>query len=155
MLAQPTWSVRSLFQEDLLSPPSITQKQLHHLLRLSALPLPSSEAQEAKMIQDLRSQLKFVQVIQQVDTKGVEPLQVIRDETKEAETEDTITVDSLSGAFEKEEVVGMRGRIRRRNLEKYTVPGKKETAEGLDEWDPLAQAPRKMGRFFVVDTARD
>ena len=152
MFAKPSWSVKSLFKSDKssASTPAITQKQLHHLLRLSALPLPASEAQNAKIIKDLQSQLKFVQAIQQVDTEGVEPLQSIRDETKEAEKENEITVKSLQGEFDKEEVVGKRGRIRRRN----EVPAAARD-ERMKDWDPLAQAPKKLGRFFVVDTARD
>ena len=152
MFAKPYWSVKSLFKSDesSASTPAITQKQLHHLLRLSALPLPTSEAQEAKMIKDLQSQLKFVQAIQQVDTEGVEPLQSIRDETKEAEKEKEITVKSLQGEFDKEKVVGKRGRIRRRN----EVPAAARD-ERMKDWDPLAQAPKKLGRFFVVDTAKD
>ena len=152
MLSKPSWSVKSLFEPDDSSPPApaITEKQLHHLLRLSALPIPRSEAEEAKMIKDLQSQLKFVQAIQKVDTGGVEPLQSIRDETKAAEMENEVTVASLQEEFDKEEVVGKRGRIRRR----IDVP---EVArdERLGGWDPLAQASEKRGRFIVVDTAKD
>lgn len=151
MLSTPSWSVKSLFDSSTPSPsPPITQKQLHHLLRLSALPLPTSAAQEEKMIADLQSQLKFVQAIQSVDTTGVEPLQSIRDETKEAELENEITVATLQHEFDKEEVVGKRGRIRRRK----DAP-RPEKVEEVKGWDPLAQAPRKVGRFFVVDTAKD
>lgn len=102
------------------------------------------------MIADLQSQLKFVQAIQSVDTTGVEPLQSIRDETKEAEIEDEITVATLQDEFDKEEVVGMRGRIRR----KKRVPDSPRNRE-VGDWDPLEQAPKKLGRFFVVDTAKD
>ena len=150
MLSTPSWSVKSLFQSNSPSPdPPITITQLHHLLRLSALPLPTSVAQEEKMIADLQSQLQFVQAIQSVDTAGVEPLQSIRDETKDAEREQEVTVATLQGEFDKEEVVGKRGRIRRK---KGLPPPTKEEVPG---WDPLAQAPRKMGRYFVVDTAKD
>ncbi len=150
MLSTPSWSVKSLFQSGTASQsPPVTQKQLHHLLRLSALPIPTSAAQEEKLITDLQSQLKFVQAIQSVDTSGVEPLQSIRDETKEAEQEQEIMVATMQEEFDKEEVVGRRGRIRRREDAPNPV---KESMEG---WDPLAQAPKKMGRFFVVDTAKD
>lgn len=101
------------------------------------------------MIADLQSQLKLVQAIQSVNTSRVEPLQSIRDETKEAEQEQEITVASMQEEFDKEEVVGRRGRIRRRKDAPIPV---KKSREG---WDPLAQAPKKMGRFFVVDTAKD
>lgn len=102
------------------------------------------------MIADLQSQLKFVQAIQSVDTTGVEPLQSIRDETKRAEKESEITLATLQAEFEKEEVVGMRGRIRR----KKNVPNP-ESKEGVKDWDPLEQASKKVGRFFVVDAAKD
>ena len=101
------------------------------------------------MIADLQSQLKFVQAIQSVDTRGVEPLQSIRDETQEAEREQEVTTASLQEEFDKEEVVGRRGRIKRRK--DAPIPDK----EDIKGWDPLAQAPKKVGRFFVVDTAKD
>ena len=101
------------------------------------------------MIADLQSQLKFVQAIQLVDTTGVKPLQSIRDETEEAEREQEITVATLQGEFDKEEIIGRRGRIRRKK--DLPTPTKKE----VKDWDPLAEAPKTMGRFFVVDTAKD
>ena len=91
-----------------------------------------------------------MQAIQSVDTTGVEPLQGIRDETKEARAEREITVATLQAEFDKEEVVGKRGRIRKKR--DLADPVKKEEAAG---WDPLSQAPKKMGSFFVVDTAKD
>lgn len=151
MLSTPSWSVKSLFDSPTTSPaPAITQKQLHHLLRLSALPLPTSAAQEERMIADLQSQLKFVQAIQSVDTTGVKPLQSIRDETKEAEWKNEITVATLQADFDKEETVGKRGRIRR----KPDVP-EPQMIEETENWNPLEQASRKVGKFFVVDTAKD
>ena len=150
MLCTPSWSVKSLFESTSPSQePPITQKQLHHLLRLSALPLPTSTMQEQRMIADLQSQLQFVQAIQSVDTANIEPLQSIRDETKEAEIGRKVTIATLHKAFDKEEVVGRRGRIRTKR--QTPTP----TGEGLKEWDPLAQAPNKQGRFIVVDTAKD
>lgn len=101
------------------------------------------------MIADLQSQLKFVQAIQSVDTTGVEPLQSIRDETKEAAMRDEITVATLQEEFDKEEVVGRRGRIRRRK------DAEKVKGDEVRAWDPLGQAPRRAGSFFVVDTAKD
>ena len=151
MLKDPSWSVKSLFESEGSAPaPAVTKKQLHHLLRLSALPLPESEDQEARMIKDLQAQLKFVRAIQEVDTEGVEPLQSIRDETKDAERENEITVTTLREEFDKEEVVGKRGRIRRRR----DVPDAARN-EQANDWDPLSQAPKKLGRFIVVDTAKD
>lgn len=151
LLSHPSWSVKSLFDSATpSSAPPVTKEQLHHLLRLSALPLPTSAAQEEKMIADLQSQLKFVQAIQSVDTTGVEPLRSIRDETKEAEMENEITLATLQVEFDEEEVVGMRGRIRRRK----DLPDP-EREEEVKDWNPLEQASKKLGGFFVVDTAKD
>ncbi len=150
MLATPSWSVRSLFKSsDSDNPPgnSITRKQLHHLLRLSALPLPETDAEEAGMLKDLESQLRLVRAIQKVDTEGVEPLVSIRDETLEGQKEEEITLESLREEFDKEEVVGTRGRIRRR----ADVVVEKEEAE---DWDPLACAPRTKGPFIALETRR-
>ena len=143
MLAQPSWSVNSLFTPDHSSAdPQVSKKQLHHLLRLSALPLPANEAEEAKMLQDLESQLRFVRAIQEVDTDGVEPLVSLRDETVEAEKESEITVDTLKEDFAKETVTGIRGRI--------TTSGRAEK-EDAEEWDALACAPKTVGRYIALD----
>ena len=150
MLATPSWSVSSLFKSEGSESPSensITRKQLHHLLRLSALPLPETEAEEAGMLKDLESQLRLVRAIQEVDTEGVEPLVSIRDETVEGQKEDEITLESLWSELEKEEVVGTRGHIRR----KAGVMAEKEDAE---DWDPLACAPRTKGRFIALETKK-
>lgn len=102
------------------------------------------------MIADLESQLQFVRAIQEVDTEGVEPLKAIRDETKDAEREGVIGMEELKREFEKEEVVGRRGRIRRSD------GGGLNEVEHMEErgWDPLGQAPKKMGRFIVVETGK-
>ena len=147
MLAEPSWSVNTLFTPASQSPsqPHVSQKQLHHLLRLSALPLPANEAEEAKMLKDLESQLQFVRAIQQVNTDGVEPLVSIRDETKEAEKELEITLETLGEDLKKERVSGIRGRISR----------DAETAkEEAENWDALACAPRTVGRYIALDNAR-
>lgn len=143
MLAKPSWSVNSLFTPDHSSAePRVSKKQLHHLLRLSALPLPANEAEEAKMLKDLESQLQFVRAIQEADTDGVEPLVSLRDETVEAAKECEITVDTLKEDLAKETVTGVRGRI--------TTSGraKKEDAE---DWDALACAPKTVGRYIALD----
>ena len=158
LLREPTWSLKTLYdppQSSSSSTPPITKEKLHHLLRLSALPLPKSEEEEAKMIKDLQAQLKFVQAIQEVDTTGVEPLQAIRDETEEARKRSTITIESLQEEFAKEEVVGKRGRIRSRKVphdDQHRGPPK--LANGKT-WDPLSHASKTQGRYFVVDTAKD
>ena len=120
----------------------VSKEQLNHLLRLSALPLPAGKGEETRMLEDLEAQLQFVRAIQEVDTDGVEPLISIRDETTEAEKEAEITVETLTEDFAKEQVSGIRGRIRRHGS------GKKEAAE---DWDALACAPKSAGRFIALD----
>ncbi|KAL9640361.1 MAG: hypothetical protein Q9204_000752 [Flavoplaca sp. TL-2023a] len=123
--------------------------ELAHLLRLSALPIPKDLAQQQRMKKDLQSQLTFVKAIQEIDIPdSVKPLQSIRDETEEAMKEQEITVESLANEFAKEDVVGIRGRIRRKEGTK-AVKGKYE------RWDPLALAPRTIGRYVAVNTAKD
>lgn len=100
------------------------------------------------MISDLQSQLHFVQAIQRVDTEGVEPLQSIRDETKDAERENAVTVESLQDELSKEVVVGKRGRIERNKDSRVNT-------SGVEDWDPLAHASQKRGRYFVVNTNED
>ncbi|MCJ1397803.1 hypothetical protein MMC11_000999 [Xylographa trunciseda] len=150
MLTKPSWSVKSLLDSEgsSKSDPVVTQKQLHHLLRLSALPLPTTAEEESNMIKTLEFQLHFVRAIQSVDTTGVQPLQSIRDETEEAAKENEITLESLQGDLDKEEVVGRSKRIRRR---------KDLAAVSQEEFrfDPLAQATKKIGRYIVVETSKD
>lgn len=146
-LSKPTWSVESLLptEEQINQAEEITSKQLHHLLRLSALPPPSSEEEEAKMLRDLKSQLHFVKEIQKVDVTGIKPLQSIRDETELAEKQSEIGMEALKEALAQEEVVGKyHKRIRRK-------PGPKQAEKGVEDWDVLGQAPKKVGRYFVVE----
>ena len=147
ILAKPSWSVRSLVSSDNSTPPTetITPKQLHHLLKLSALPLPKSKAEEESMISTLQSQLHFVRAIQRVDTTGVEPLQAIRDETEAGRKEATINLEDLKGILNKETFVGHYKRPRR-------VKEKLESA--AEQWDPLSTASRKAGKYFVVEAAK-
>ncbi|KZF19868.1 hypothetical protein L228DRAFT_30755 [Xylona heveae TC161] len=149
MLSKPTWSVRSLLPqtaED--STAEITQKELHHLLRLSALPLPKSPEEEAEMLKTLGSQLHFVKEIQSVNTDGVRPLSSLRDETAEAELEQTIGLDHLKEAFAKEEIVGRGRRIRRKSEAKVNT-------QGAEDWDVLGSTSQKIGRFFVVESTKE
>ncbi|MCJ1464750.1 hypothetical protein MMC07_003363 [Pseudocyphellaria aurata] len=154
IFAEPSWSVMSLLDNsDMLLPqPDISQSQLHRLLRLSALPLPRSEEEEASMMKDLTSQLRFVQAVQQVDTEGVEPLQSIRDETRQGEREGMVTMESLKEEFDKEVVVGKRGRIMRTKVPPQANEGRNGD---LEDWDVLAQASKKWGRYFLVETDKD
>ncbi|KAI9724218.1 MAG: hypothetical protein M1828_003963 [Chrysothrix sp. TS-e1954] len=146
-LSKPDWSVRSLLpsEEDVASSTEVTSTQLHHLLRLSALPPPETPEQEAKMLKDLRAQLHFVKEIQKVDTTGVQPLRSLRDETAAAEEENEISMETLKDAIANEEVVGKyHKRIRRKQV-------KSQGPNEAEDWDVLGQAPKKVGRFFVVE----
>ncbi|KAE8353493.1 hypothetical protein BDV28DRAFT_164881 [Aspergillus coremiiformis] len=149
LLAKPSWSVRSLLpdQSTKQSSPSVTPAQLHHLLRLSALPQPSSKEEETKMLETLESQIHFVREIQRADVTGVEPLQSIRDESPEALKENTIGLDQLKEALSKERVVGRNKRIQRVQTERNNCP------DG-DAWDgnALGYASKTKGKFFVVET---
>ncbi|KAI9804626.1 MAG: hypothetical protein M1833_006700 [Piccolia ochrophora] len=150
ILDKPTWSVRSLLppSEDSVDTQPVTPKQLHHLLRLSALPPPASPEAEESMLRTLRSQLHFVKEVQNVDTAGVEPLRSIRDETKKAEVENMITIESLKDAFAQEQRVGPFERIRKKQ-------GLPVDTKGAEDWEPLSLASRKVGRYFVVQRGKE
>ncbi|KIW88037.1 aspartyl/glutamyl-tRNA(Asn/Gln) amidotransferase, C subunit [Cladophialophora bantiana CBS 173.52] len=189
LLETPTWSVSSLLppssrrsrgrdsttrtgktssesqapsrDEDTPGAKEITREKLHHLLRLSALPLPSSPGEESQMLQDLRDQVHFVKEIQKVDTTGIEPLVAIRDETSEHRQERTITRSTLAEFLALEERKGKNGTIRRRR-DTYQVTSFTPDSQPWKE-DPLAwskvedpwelgegEESRKMGRFFFV-----
>ncbi|KAL9004835.1 MAG: hypothetical protein Q9188_002353 [Gyalolechia gomerana] len=144
---------RKFFGHPPETPPTVSPKELHHLLRLSALPLPKDITEQEKMQKDLQSQLQFVRAIQKIHIpEHVEPLQSIRDETEEGMKEREYTVESLADEFEKEEVVGKRGRIR--SKKSVGVDKKAERTEA-EQWDPLALAPRTVGRYVAVNTATD
>lgn len=151
LLSSPTWSVRSLLPSSSQAPEDapcpISAKTLHHLLRLSALPSPSSPEEEASMLETLASQLHFVRAIQSVDTTGVEALRAIRDETAAGMREQTIGLDALRGSLEKEDVVGRARRPRRR---RELSEDEKEAARQVEKWDVLGGASIKAGRYFVV-----
>ncbi|KAJ6188674.1 hypothetical protein N7519_003582 [Penicillium mononematosum] len=111
ILGAPNWSVRSLLPNPASKPPpSITPKQLHHLLRISALPQPANQEEEQSMLDTLESQIHFVKEIQLVDTAGVAPLARIRDESPAAIEEETIGIEKLREALAKEKVSGRRGK---------------------------------------------
>lgn len=151
MLAQPSWSVRSL-----LPTPESTEKsqigrdQLHHLLKLSALPLPKSDEEERRMLKTLESQIHFVKEIQKIDTTGVEPLVAIRDETTESIREQTVTLETLQPYLDKEKKVGGNGTIRRQ----------KPTEMIRDSgWNPFemgkGKETRKKGKYFFVTKEKE
>ncbi|KAJ4325013.1 hypothetical protein N0V94_000897 [Neodidymelliopsis sp. IMI 364377] len=149
LLAEPTWSVESLLPPKSRAPNAlqISSKQLHHLLRLSALPLPETLEQEQKMLDTLAAQLHFVGEIQRVDTTGVTPLRAIRDETKAAEQEQTIGLDTLKEALAKEKVIGKW----HRRIQRDTTP---LDAKHIGDWDVLGSAEKKVGKYFVVESER-
>ncbi|KAL7923007.1 hypothetical protein ACQKWADRAFT_290954 [Trichoderma austrokoningii] len=147
ILSKPTWSVSSLLPSQSHATPSetITPAQLHHLLRLSALPLPKSPAEEQSMIETLQSQLQFARAVQRVNTKGVEPLRAIRDETDAAVKENTIGLDDLKDTLAKEALVGHYQRPRR---------VKEQIKSDAENWDALSTASRKAGKYFVVESGK-
>ncbi|KUJ13275.1 uncharacterized protein LY89DRAFT_651393 [Mollisia scopiformis] len=152
LLSKPTWSVRSLIPDDNVLPEDeITPEKLHHLLRLSALPLPKSSAEEAKMLKILHSQLHFVRDIQKVNTDGVEPLRSIRDETEEGIKEITIGMEQLKEAFAKEDIVGKNRRPRRRRDIKVDT-------KGVEDWNVMGSAAETVemngSRYFVVRSGK-
>jgi Asp-tRNA(Asn)/Glu-tRNA(Gln) amidotransferase C subunit len=153
LLSKPSWSVRSLLP-DPQAPPSeeITPAKLHHLLRLSALPLPKSPEEEAEMLKTLHSQLHFVKDIQKVNTQGVEPLHSIRDETEEGIKDITIGMEELKEAFEKEEIKGRNRRPRRKR-------GEVLDTKSVEGWDVLGTAGETVelagGKFFVVRSGKE
>ncbi|KAL8802840.1 MAG: hypothetical protein Q9182_003527 [Xanthomendoza sp. 2 TL-2023] len=149
-LTQPTWSLQDLLEKQPTeSEPQISEKELHHLLRLSALPLPKDGSDQQRMQKDLQSQLKFVKEIQDIDIPdSVKPLQSIRDETEEGLKGLEVTEESLADELAKEEVVGIRGRIRRKD-------GFKVAKGEEQKWHPLKLAPRMVGRYVAVNTAKD
>lgn len=130
----------------------MSREKLHHLLRLSALPLPSSAAEEEKMLRDLESQIQFVKEMQSVDTSdaSITPLRAIRDETTSAMKENEIGLsDEIMQALHREKYVGRSRRIERTKLERNPLPDGKT-------WDgnALRYANKTAGRFFVVQGSR-
>lgn len=99
------------------------------------------------MLDTLADQLHFVGKIQEVDTTGVEPLRVIRDETELAEAEQTITVETLQEALQSEKVIG----THYRRIQRVSTP---VDAKDVESWDVLGSAERKTGKFFVVESER-
>ncbi|KAI0163185.1 hypothetical protein BJ166DRAFT_625097 [Pestalotiopsis sp. NC0098] len=153
ILAKPTWSVRSLLPPT--SPAStpetqveeveeITPQTLRHLLRLSALPPPSTPAEESQLLATLRAQLHFVRRIQSIDTSKTRPLVSIRDETAAGVREQTVGLADLEAALAAEDVVGHAKRPRRRRARSS------QQIEGVEDWDVLKGASEKVGRYFVV-----
>lgn len=142
ILSKPTWSVRSL--TDSSETETITEKQLNHLLRLSALSVDSKTDRES-MLATLQSQLSFVRAVQRVDTTGVEPLRAIRDETGHALRESSVTLEKMKPILDEEVKVGHYQRPKR---------VKKKVESEAENWDALSTATVKEGRFFVVKSKK-
>lgn len=151
LLATPTWSLDTLLPSSSSTnqTPTITSKQLHHLLRLSALPPPKDASEEQKMLSSLHSHLHFVAEIRKVDTTNITPLQSLRDEASAGRKEQEIGLEELADAFENEQIKGKYyKRIRRRQEE----AGDGESAR---TWDVTGAARKKVGRYFVVDGGKE
>lgn len=98
------------------------------------------------MIATLQSQLRFVRAVQSVDTTGVDPLCGIRDETVAGVEEIRVTLEDIRCFLDEEVPVGYHKRpTRKRN---------KDCSEAKKDWDPLATAPKKAGKYFVVDCGK-
>ncbi|EEH35187.1 transmembrane and coiled-coil domain containing protein [Paracoccidioides lutzii Pb01] len=145
--SKPSWSVKSLLPQNTPLPQSgtVSLKQLHHLLKLSALPPPSSVEEEEEMLKTLESQIHFVREVQRIDTSGITPLRTIRDETVEAQEENTIGIKDLEESLKQEQYVGWSRRIQRTKAEKQTHPDG-EVWDG----DALKPASKAIGRYFVL-----
>lgn len=161
--AGPSWSVRSLLpphpafasasasssstSTSTPTPANITPDTLRHLLRLSALPAPANEAEQAAMLSTLETQLHFVRDIQTVDTQGVEPLRAVRDETTQGlEREEAALERAAKAALNKEVRFGYQKRPRRVPLEHKITP----TEAIVEE----ATRARRQHGFFVVDSGK-
>ncbi|KKY32136.1 hypothetical protein UCDDA912_g07915 [Diaporthe ampelina] len=148
MFASPTWSVRSLLSSSPPSAEEVTPATLHHLLRLSALPPPSQHGEKDRMLKTLRAQLHFVRDIQAVDTRGVEPLRSIRDETSAGVAESTVTLDTLRDALSRETAAGFRRRPRR-------VKDARERGQSEEErLVEVATVERREKTYFVVASSK-
>ncbi|KAG9594826.1 hypothetical protein KCU77_g2362, partial [Aureobasidium melanogenum] len=151
LLATPTWSLDTLLpsSSSATQTPTITSKQLHHLLRLSALPPPKDASEEQRMLSSLHSHLHFVAEIRKVNTTNITPLQSLRDETSAGKKEQEIGLEELEDAFKNEDVKGKYyKRIRRRQEEA-------KEGESARTWDVTGAARKKVGRYFVVDGGKE
>ena len=106
------------------------------------------------MLADLRAQLHFVRRIQEVDTARVQPLKSLRDETRAADREQEVDLESMRDALEETEVsIGRWHRRIRRKGGKDMEADKDKERKSKQSWDVLGQAPQRVGRFFVVKSA--
>jgi hypothetical protein len=82
-----------------------------------------------------------------VDTKGVAPLQSIRDETEEGIKEASIGMEALKETFANEVVNGRNRRLRRKRDTPFNT-------KGAEDWDVLGTASRTVGKYFVVNSGK-
>lgn len=148
LLEQPTWAVSSLLEKNsgTAEGTEITPARLRHLLRLSALPLPANPEEEAAKLDTLCNQLRFVREVQSVETTGLQPLQAIRDETRQGIQEQTVGVKDVEQILIQEDSFGHNRRPRRR---KPVV----DTSD-IGDWDVLATSSQTAGKYVVVNGAR-
>lgn len=132
------WSVQTLVGRgnELERGQSVSTGRLHHLLRLSGLPLPRDGEEEARMKLDLKQQLQFVRHVQHVDTAGVEPLASLT-EPRQLDYEGCLERGaSLAGRKEEQR------------------PAEQRQGDGVEDGraaDLLRLAQRREGFFYVVD----
>jgi len=126
----------------------ITKDQLHRLYRLSALRDPKDTGLVSSALNTIETQLAFVRHIQSVDTANVEPLRAIRDETEAALRARTIGTGKLMSVLEQEHAFGFRNRPKRGQPSRQAVDDQKQ-------WNPLATASRKEGKYFVVSVQEE
>ena len=88
-------------------------------------------------MRDLEAQLAFVRAVRDVDTRGVEPLRAVRDETAAGARERAVGLDALRPFLAREDVVGHARRPRRR---RYGVEGSAAAGEGEGEMGLEADA---------------
>jgi Asp-tRNA(Asn)/Glu-tRNA(Gln) amidotransferase C subunit len=116
----------------------ISSQTLHHLLRLSALPQPSSPAEEEKLLSALHDQLHFVRHVQSVPTDGVHPLSRIGYEPR---PDDDIGVLTFEECVEATQTAG-------------------EKAAGWKQWSVMdlpggSRLGREEGYFVVVSKSTE
>jgi Asp-tRNA(Asn)/Glu-tRNA(Gln) amidotransferase C subunit len=121
----------------------ISAQTLHHLLRLSALPQPSSPAEEQKLLAALHDQLHFVRHVQSVPTEDVPPLSRIGYEPRPDDNIGVLTFEECveatkvaaekAAAWKQWNVMDLRGGSRLGREEGYFVVVSKSTEPVEDE----------------------
>lgn len=106
------------------------------------------------MLATLSSQLGFVRAIQSVDTDGVAPLRVIRDETALGLREQTIGLAELRDALESEVVVGHAKRPRRRRQTQDLAPHMAEQQSGSTRQEGGSEEVARQNTVQGNDGAR-